>query len=202
MTSKLTKAELVLRVHELERQLAERTERLDELERQLAERTQRLEEIEGERQEYLSDLQRIAAEFENFRKRSARDRKTFLSRANERFARELLPVLDDLERAREVACQHDDGTLGEGVSLVERSLRALLAKEGVEEIDTDGAFDPHVHEAMLAQPSEAAEGTVIQVLQRGYRLGDVILRPARVAIASAGGNGDQDAAPSGEEQGG
>ena len=56
----------------------------------------------------------------------------------------------------------------------------MLATEGLEEIETDGAFDPHVHEALLAQPSDAEEGTVIEVLQKGYRLGDHVLRPARV----------------------
>lgn len=184
MVDKLTKAELAVHI--------------DELERELADCVQRLEEIEGEREEYLSDLQRVAAEFENFRKRAARDREAVVSRANERFARELLPVLDDLERACDAAGQHDDATLGEGVSLVQRSLRALLEKEGVEEIDTDGSFDPHVHEAMLSQPSDADEGTVIQVLQKGYRLGDVVLRPARVAIASAGEPVDQGEAAAGE----
>ena len=187
MTDKLTSAEL--------------GERIDELEQELAAYAKRLDEIEGERQEYLSDLQRVAAEFENFRKRALRDREAVVTRANERIARELLPVLDDLERACEAASQHDDATLGEGVSLVERSLRALLAKEGVEEIDTDGSFDPHLHEAMLSQSSDAAEGAVIQVLQKGYRLGDVVLRPARVVIASAAGLGEEAEAVAREELG-
>jgi molecular chaperone GrpE len=70
------------------------------------------------------------------------------------------------------------------VRLVERSLRNALEKEGLVEIETDGAFDPHVHEALLAQPREGAEtGSVVEVVQRGYRLGDKVVRPARVIVA-------------------
>jgi len=68
---------------------------------------------------------------------------------------------------------------------VQRSLAAALEREGLAEIETDGQFDPHVHEALLSQPSEADEGSVIQVLQKGYRLGDRVLRPARVVVAAA-----------------
>ena len=72
----------------------------------------------------------------------------------------------------------------DGVKLVERSLRTALEKEGLVEIETDGPFDPHVHEAVLAQPREDAEsGAVVDVLQRGYRLGDKVVRPARVIVA-------------------
>jgi molecular chaperone GrpE len=97
-------------------------------------------------------------------------------------------VLDDLERALEAASHHEEAKLEEGVRLVHRSLAGALAKEGLAEISTDGAFDPHTQEALLSQPSEAAEGTVIQVLQKGYTLGDRVLRPARVVV-SAGSDG-------------
>ena len=92
---------------------------------------------------------------------------------------ELLPVLDDLERALEAAAEHEEAKLEEGVQLVHRSLASLLERHGLTEIGTEGAFDPHVHEALLAQPAEGAEeGSVLQVLQKGYRLGDKVLRPA------------------------
>ena len=68
--------------------------------------------------------------------------------------------------------------------LVHRSLADLLAKEGLSEIETDGKFDPHVHEALLSQPSDAEEGSVIEVVQKGYKLGDKVLRPARVVVAA------------------
>ncbi len=93
-------------------------------------------------------------------------------------------MLDDLERALEAATQHEEAKLEEGVQLVHRSLAELLARYGLTEIETAGAFDPHVHEALLAQPGEGAEeGSVLQVLQKGYRLGDKVLRPARVIVA-------------------
>jgi len=69
---------------------------------------------------------------------------------------------------------------------VARSFADVLRKEGLEEVATDGKFDPHVHEALLSQPSEADEGSVIEVLQKGYRLGDRVIRPARVVISSGG----------------
>ena len=127
---------------------------------------------------------RLAADFDNYRKRVAREHAELTTRANERLVNELLPVLDDLERALEAAAEHEEAKLEEGVKLVHRSLAALLERHGLTEIDTEGAFDPHVHEALLAQPAEdAEEGSVLQVLQKGYRLGDKVLRPARVIVA-------------------
>lgn len=73
------------------------------------------------------------------------------------------------------------------MKLVEQSLRNALRKEGLVEIETDGEFDPHVHEALLSQPSEAEEGAVVEVIQKGYRLGDRVLRPARVVVSSGDG---------------
>ena len=127
---------------------------------------------------------RLAADFDNYRKRVAREQVELTSRANERILNELLPVLDDLERALEAAAEHEEAKLEEGVRLVHRSLLGLVERHGLSEIETEGAFDPHVHEALLAQPGEGAEeGSVLQVLQKGYRLGDKVLRPARVIVA-------------------
>jgi len=143
-----------------------------------------LAEVEQKRDEYLADLQRLAAEFENYRKRAARDQERLIAHAHERLVRELLPVLDNLERALEAAERHEEAMLVEGVKLVERSLRTTLTKEGLLEIETDGPFDPHVHEALLTQPNELFEpGSVVEVVQRGYRLGDRVVRPARVIVA-------------------
>jgi len=127
---------------------------------------------------------RLAADFDNYRKRVAREQVEWTSRANERLLNELLPVLDDLERALEAAAEHEEAKLEEGVRLVHRSLLGLVERHGLSEIEAEGAFDPHVHEALLAQPGEGAEqGAVLQVLQKGYRLGDKVLRPARVIVA-------------------
>jgi molecular chaperone GrpE len=149
-----------------------------------AELSERLEQVEAERDEYLADLKRVAAEFENYRKRAVRDQESLVARAHERLVKELLPVLDDLERALEAAEAHEEAKLEEGVALVARSFADVLRKEGLEEVSTEGRFDPHVHEALLSQPSEADEGSVIEVLQKGYRLGDRVIRPARVVISS------------------
>jgi molecular chaperone GrpE len=143
-----------------------------------------LARITAERDEYLDRLQRERADFENYRKRSAREQERLVAHAHERVVKELLPVLDDLERALDAAERHEEAQLVEGVELVEKALRRVLEKEGLVEIETEGAFDPHVHEAVLAQPRDGAEsGSVIQVLQRGYRLGDRVVRPARVIVA-------------------
>jgi molecular chaperone GrpE len=143
-----------------------------------------LAEVTRQRDEYLDALQRLKAEFDNFRKRQARDQQSLFARANERLVKELLPVVDDLERALEAAAAHESVKLEDGVRLVMRALSGALAKEGLVEVETEGAFDPHTQEALLTQPSEEPEGTVIQVLQKGYRLGDVVLRPARVVVSS------------------
>ena len=141
--------------------------------------------LQAERDQLFDRLQRLAAEFDNYRKRNARETAALTERANERLVKELIPVLDDLGRALEAASEHEEAKLEEGVRLVHRSLADLLAKEGLAEIDTDGKFDPHVHEALLSQPSEQEEGSVIEVVQKGYKLGDKVLRPARVVIAAS-----------------
>src|SRR5436853_6327680 len=160
-----------------------------------AELEERLAALEAERDERLNDLKRVAADFENYRKRVARDQESLAARAHERLVKELLPVLDDLERALAAAEEHEEGKLEEGVRLVHQSLRDALTREGLAEIETNGRFDPHVHEALLSQPSDAEEGSVLEVLQKGYRLGDRVIRPARVVIAGAKqetGDGDPD----------
>jgi molecular chaperone GrpE len=156
---------------------------------QLEERAHELETLRKERDDLVGTLQRVQAEFENYRKRAARDQQSLVARAHERLVKELVPVLDDLERALEAAEAHEEAKLEEGVALVARSFADILRKEGLEEIPTDGRFDPHVHEALLSQPSDEEEGTVIEVIQKGYRLGDRVIRPARVVIAAAKGNG-------------
>ena len=142
-----------------------------------------LEQVTKERDEYLDALQRLKAEFDNYRKRTAREQLDLSTRAAQRLVSELLPVLDDLERALSAAEEHEEAKLEDGVRLVHRSLVDALQKEGLAEIETDGAFDPNVHEALLAQPSEEKEsGQVLDVLQKGYRIGDKVLRPARVIV--------------------
>ena len=141
------------------------------------------EALRAENEELIDTLQRLQAEFDNYRKRAMRDQQSLVARAHERLVKELLPVLDDLERALEAADQHEEAKLEEGVKLVHRQLEQLLERDGLAPVETDGKFDPHVHEALLTQPSVSEEGSVIEVLQKGYRLGDRVLRPARVVVA-------------------
>ena len=142
-----------------------------------------LEALRVENEELIETLQRVQAEFDNYRKRAARDQESLVARAGERLVKELLPVLDDLERALEAAESHEEAKLEEGVKLVHRQFEQILEREGLAPIETDGKFDPNVHEALLTQPSASDEGSVIEVLQKGYRLGDRVLRPARVVVA-------------------
>jgi molecular chaperone GrpE len=138
---------------------------------------------EAQRDEYLADLQRLAADFDNYRKRALRDQQAFAVRATERLLGKLLPVLDDLERALAAAEEHEEAKLEDGVRLVHRSLAEALRKEGLAEIETEGQFDPHVHEALLSQPADDKEsGAILDVLQKGYRIGDRVVRPARVIV--------------------
>ena len=159
--------------------------RVEELEQQLEGLRSAADEAETKRVEYLHDLKRLAADFENYRKRVARDEEALVARAHERLVKDLLPVLDNLERALVAAAEHEEVQLEEGVRLVHRELQSVLLREGLAEIETEGRFDPHVHEALLAQPSDQEEGSVIEVVQKGYRLGDRVLRPARVVVAAA-----------------
>jgi molecular chaperone GrpE len=145
---------------------------------------ERIAALEAERDERLDDLKRVAADFENYRKRVARDQESLVARAHERLVKELLPVLDDLERALAAAEEHEEIELEEGVRLVHQELQAALKREGLAEIETNGRFDPHVHEALLSQPSEQEEGSVLEVIQKGYKLGDHVIRPARVVVAA------------------
>jgi len=156
-----------------------------ERDKAIAELEERIELIQRERDEYLDDLKRVAADFDNYRKRALRDQEALVARAHERLAKALLPVLDDLERALVAAEEHEEAKLEDGVRLVHRELRDALSKEGLVEIATDGEFDPHVHEALLTQPSDEEEGAILQVIQKGYRLGDRVLRPARVVVSQA-----------------
>jgi molecular chaperone GrpE len=173
---------------------AELADRLVELQAGLEELEQRLADAEAKRDEYLDDLKRVAADFENYRKRAAREQENLVARAHERLVQELLPVLDDLERALEAVGQHEEAKIEEGVRLVERELRQALAREGLVEIETNGSFDPHVHEALLSQPvHDCDEGTILEVIQKGYRLGDRVLRPSRVVISAKPSPADGDA---------
>jgi molecular chaperone GrpE len=136
---------------------------------------------------YLELAQRTQADFDNYRKRMTREVRAAEARGIGRLARELLPALDNLERAlAAVESAEPTNHLSEGIRLVTKELSAALGRTGIEGYDPTGEpFDPNQHEAVAQHAVEGAEsGTVVQVLQSGYRLNEAILRPARVIVAS------------------
>ena len=139
-----------------------------------------LEETRRERDEYVDALRRLKAEFENSRKRQERERSRLLETASEKLVVELLPVLDNLDRALEA-----EGNIREGVRATREQLADALGKEGLLPIASDGQpFDPNVHEAVMGQPSEEhEEGTILQTFQRGYLLNGKPIRAAKVVVA-------------------
>lgn len=148
-----------------------------------------LEEARREATTNLETAQRIQAEFENYRKRVARDREDAERRAGQRVVTEILPALDNLERALSHAVEAGDGSeLAGGVRMVLNQLLDVLAKEGVEPIDPFGqAFDPHAHQAVGQEDDiEVPEGTVLDVYLRGYRMHGRVIRPAMVIVSTGG----------------
>ncbi len=141
--------------------------------------------------EYLELAQRTRADFENYRKRATREAAAAQERGITKLAKELLPAVDNLDRALQAtqsdeASQADNGTLISGIKLVHQDVIAALARAGIERFSPEGErFDPQLHEAVAQIPAEGAEsGTVVEVYQRGYRLGEVVIRPARVVVAA------------------
>ena len=143
--------------------------------------------VAAERDQYLDHLRRLQAEFDNYRKRVQRDSEELRLRAAEAVVVSLLPVGDNMGRALDAAARHEEGQLIAGLELVAGQLRGALEGHGLDEVEVDAGtlFDPTVHEAVLTQPSDKYdEGTVLQVLERGYLLHGSLLRPARVIVAS------------------
>lgn len=140
-----------------------------------------LEQAGRERDEYLDALRRVKAEFENYRKRQERERERMTQVAAERLVKDLLPVMDNLERALE-----SEGDIRGGVSSTREQFFEVLEREGLVPVASDGEhFDPNFHEAVMGQESEEhEEGTIIQTFQRGYVLNGKPIRPAKVVVAS------------------
>jgi molecular chaperone GrpE len=144
-----------------------------------------LARAERERDEYLDLARRAQADFENYRKRAAKEAAAAGQRAKSGLVRELLPVVDNLERAL-VSAGEDEQHLAEGVRLVHSELIAVLERNGVEQFDPRGdRFDPSEHEALSMRSEDGAEsGTVLDVVEKGYRANGTVLRPARVVVSS------------------
>ena len=141
------------------------------------------EAVEDDAAKFLELAKRTQADFENYRKRMARENAQASERGAGKLAKELLPALDHLELALKSAAGHED--VIKGFAMVRDELLAGLGKSGIQAFSPQGErFDPNEHEAMAQQPSEEAEpGTVLEVYQQGYRINGQILRPARVVVA-------------------
>ena len=138
-----------------------------------------------ERDEYLELAKRTQADFENYRKRATKEAAAAGARARTGLIREILPVVDNLERALASADDADEGFV-EGVRLVYSELQGVLSRTGVEPIEPVGEqFDPTVHEALSTREQDGAEaGVVLDVVEKGYRTADTVIRPARVIVAA------------------
>jgi molecular chaperone GrpE len=144
-----------------------------------------LADAQKEKDEYLELARRTKADFENFRKRVAGDVQAAQARGKAEVARGVIDAVDNLERALEAA-DGDAESLAAGVEMVLGGLREALKRNGIEQVDPKGEkFDPHRHEALSTQPEEGTEsGVVVEVLQKGYTLGDQLIRPARVVVSA------------------
>jgi len=142
-----------------------------------------LEELRRERDALQDRLLRTAAEFDNYRKRMDRDRRDLADHAAGEAIKDLLPIIDNLERALQASAQDDP--LRKGVELIHKQMLEMLRKRGVTPIEALGAdFDPNVHEAVSHEESDQhREGEVMEELQRGYKVGERLLRPSMVKVA-------------------
>jgi len=147
-----------------------------------------LDAAQAQTAEHKASLQRTAADFANFRRRTAEDRERELGLASESLLRKVLAVADDFDRALD-AMPTELSSVGwiEGITLLDRKLRALLESEGVTAIEAVGRpFDPREHEAVTSVPATGKpDGEVVAEIQRGYRVRDRVLRPAMVAVAGS-----------------
>ena len=141
---------------------------------------------EDEAARYLELAKRTQADFENYRKRTAREAALAADRGMARLAKELLPALDHLELALRAAEEHGGGEFAKGIRQIQDEMVGALGRVGIQPFSPKGeAFDPSEHEAMASQPVEGAEpGTVAEVYQQGYRINGSVLRPARVVVAA------------------
>lgn len=146
-----------------------------------------LEEEREKAQSFYASWQRSAADFQNYKRRIEEERSEMARLANATLLINLLPIMDDLERALHTVDAHLAGlTWVDGIRLIHRKFQAVLEMSGVQEIEADGRmFDPAQHEAVSQAPGD--EGKVIAVVQKGYRLGDRVIRPAMVVVGSGEG---------------
>jgi molecular chaperone GrpE len=160
-------------------------EQTSEEEITLSEEEQKIQELNKQLEDVTDRLYRTQADFDNFRRRSREEREAAAKYKSQSLVEELLPILDNFERALQVEAENEQGkSLLQGMEMVYRQLVTALTNEGVEEINAIGAeFDPHLHQAVMQVESEEYKpNEVVEVLQKGYLLKDRIIRPALVKV--------------------
>lgn len=156
---------------------------------------EKLRSVMSDLEELKDRHHRKLAEFENMRKRTEREKGEYLRVALGKFVGDFLSISDDFDRALAHATPEEvSSDFGQGVSLIQRKLSDLWRKWGLMEVDTSGAFDPNVHEAVATEVSdEVPKDTIVDVMRKGYLLNDKLIRPALVKVTVRGeGNGDRD----------
>ncbi len=151
---------------------------------------EKIEELEEKNKELEEKYLRAVADFDNMKKRLEREKMQAVSYANEEFARDLLPVIDSMDFAAESAEKIEDNgseyvkKIEEGIALTIEQFKKVMQKHGIELIDTKDGFNPHFHDAVMqVESDEHEEGEIVQLLQKGYKIKDRVLRPAMVSIA-------------------
>ena len=182
------KNKYVQAMHELEKKdkkLQEKEEEIASLNSKLRHLKEEVKSIDLEANKYLDHLKRLKAEYENYKKRAIKERQQIVLWSIEDFVKELLPVLDNLERAIDsTRSTQDFSSLVEGIQLVESQFKSVLKKQGLKEIKAKGMqFDPYLHEAIMRIESEDyPDNLVVEELQKGYKFKDKVLRPSMVKV--------------------
>lgn len=156
------------------------------LSKKISELKKEIDEKNNQLNDYIDTLQRLQAQFENYKKRTIKEKDKLVSIANKDLIRELLPLLDDFERAiNSYKNGNEVQTIIEGLNIINNQFNQVLNKKNLKEIYPEGEiFDPRYHEAVMQIESDKhEEGTVLEVLQKGYLLNDILLRPATVKVS-------------------
>jgi molecular chaperone GrpE len=144
------------------------------------EKKEKTQELEAKNQELLNDLKRLQAEFDNYRRREAENKKNSAKLANEGLVESLLSVVDNFQLAIKAA---ENQNSRQGIELIYSQLMDILGDSGLEEIQTEGKFDPELHEAMMKEQSDEEENSILEVFQQGYKFNGKVLRHAKVKVS-------------------
>ena len=144
------------------------------------------EKLSQQYAEIKDTLQRVYAEFQNYKKRTEEDKTRFIKMSTEELIKKILPIMDNFELALEHNKQEND--FSKGIEMIYAQLKEILNDEGVEEINARGQFNPELHEALLTEESNKAQGTILEQLQKGYKIGGRVIRHAKVKISKKANN--------------